>query len=379
MKTLFASTSDINIVKFLNASAARLRLLCDPDFVADLYYARRDDRHAVELEVPVDTYSIETMEMLHRQAMQPAGAPLYVVASPAGEAERLAQLREDYPELRFAGLAQDVVAALVAQAQHKVFEPPPAQPLSDEPLSTAAAPVRLAVLFATPRSGSSYVCDVLEALGIGRPKEHLRDTLIELFASRYRFDRPAAIRNFLHFSAKDGWVGTKLITHFVSDFMDSCGLAELDQALGGGVEVFPIFLDRSDRSLQAISGELAARRGVWHVTDAASRAKLGNQPAIRYNFHSVLKRYIGYGSQSAFLDSLRALFDHRLDLVYETDVLDPDRLRAKICEFLDVSADDRDFSKPESRERIANEVNESFKQQFLEDFERHFKRLPLVA
>ncbi len=369
MKTLFASTSDINVVKFLNASAAKVRLLCDPDFVADLYYARRDDRHAVELEVPVDTYSIETMEMLHRQAMQPDGAPLYVVASPAGEAERLAQLREDYPELRFAGLAQDVVAALVAQAQHKVFEPPAARP----------APVRLAVLFATPRSGSSYVCDLLEALGIGRPKEHLRDTLIELFASRYRFDRPAAIRNFLQFSAKDGWVGTKLITHFVSDFMDSCGLAELDQALGDGMEVFPIFLDRSDRSLQAISGELAARRGVWHVTDAASREKIGSLPEIRYNFHSLLKRYIGYGSQSAFLESLRSLFDRRLDLVYETDVLDTDRLRTKICDFLAVSARNRDLSKAENRERIANEVNESFKQQFLEDFERHFKRLPLVA
>lgn len=369
MKTLFASTSDIDVVKFLNASAARLRLLCDPDFVADLYYARRDDKRAAPLEVPIDTLSIETMEMLHRQAMQPDGAPLYVVASPAGEARRLAQLREDYPELRFVGLAQDVVAALVAQAQHKVFEPPAAE----------AAPVRLAVLFATPRSGSSYVCDLLEALGIGRPKEHLRDTLIELFASSYRFDKPAAIRNFLRFSAKGGWVGTKLITHFVSDFMDSCGLADVDQALDGRIEVFPIFLDRSDRSLQAISGELAARRGVWHVTDAASREKIGSLPEIRYNFHSVLKRYIGYGSQSAFLESLRSLFDRRLDLLYETDVLDNQRLRATICDFLGVSAQDRDFSKAESRERIANEVNDSFKHQFLEDFQRRFKRLPLVA
>jgi LPS sulfotransferase NodH len=372
MKTLFAANSEIRLVRFLNDHSRRLRLLCDPGFVADLYYARRDEKDAPELTAPVQALSIETMDSLRALAAGNDEPPLFVVAAPANEAERLRTLREEYPKLAFVGLAEHVVPALVAQAAHRLFEPAPASGKPGEPL-------KLAIVFATPRSGSSYVCDILDGLGVGRPKEHLRDTLIELFASSYRFDKIAAIRNFLRYSARDGWVGTKLITHFVDDFVTTCGLADVATAFDIPIDIYPIFLDRQDRTMQAISGELAARRGVWHITDATSRQKIDGARAVRYDFHSILKRYLGYSSQSAFLGALRELFGRRLDLVYETDVVDQLALADRLATFLGVDGKDRSFVKAAQRERIANSLNDQFRASFANDYFQRFGSLPRKA
>ncbi len=372
MKTLFAASSEINIVRFLNDNAKKLTLLCDPGFVADLYYARRDAKDAPELAVPVQALSIETMDGLRHLAAAETKPPLLVVAAPTHEADRLRTLRETYPALTFVGLAQHVVPALVAHAAHKLFE-------TDATVDAPCPPLKLAVVFATPRSGSSLVCDLLEGLGIGRPKEHLRDTLIELFASSYRFDKVAAIRNFLRYSARDGWVGTKLITHFVEDYVTTCGLADVAAALELPLDVYPIFLDRQDRTMQAISGELAARRGVWHVTDAASRDRIEAAEAVRYDFYSILKRYLGYASQSAYLEALRALFERRLDLVYERDVVDQAALVERLAAFLGVDAAGRSFAKAAQRERIADGVNDAFRTAFTNDFAVRFGCRPRLA
>jgi LPS sulfotransferase NodH len=369
MKTLFAATSEIRLVQFLNDHSRRLKLLCDPGFVADLYYARRDEKEAPELTVPIQALSIETMDGLRALAAASDEPPLFVVASPANEAERLRTLRDEYPKLTFIGLAEHVVPALVAQAAHKIFEPCPA-------LVEPGAPLKLVIVFATPRSGSSYVCDVLEGMGIGRPKEHLRDTLIELFASSYRFDKSAAIRNFLRYSAKDGWVGTKLITHFVEDFVTTCGLADVAAAVEIPIDIYPIFLDRQDRAMQAISGELAARRGVWHITDAESRQKFAEAAPVRYDFYSILKRYIGYSSQSAFLQAMRTIFERRLELIYETDVVEQSVLVDRLATFLGVDAMDSSFAKAEQRERIADGLNDQFQVAFANDFIKRFGSRP---
>lgn len=369
MKTLFAATSEIRLVRFLNDHSTKLRLLCDPAFVADLYYARRDEKDAAELTVPIQALSIETMDSLRALAAARDEPPLFVVASPANEAERLRTLRDEYPRITFVGLAEHVVPALVAQAAHKVFEPSPT-------LAELRAPLKLAIVFATPRSGSSYVCDILEGMGIGRPKEHLRDTLIELFASSYRFDKSAAIRNFLRYSAKDGWVGTKLITHFVEDFVTTCGLADVAAAFEIPIDIYPIFLDRQDRAMQAISGELASRRGIWHVTDAASRQKVADAAPVRYDFYSILKRYIGYSSQSAFLEAMRTIFERRLELIYETDVVECSGLVDRLAAFLGVDAKDSNFAKAAQRERIADGLNAKFQATFAEDFIQRFGRCP---
>lgn len=369
MKTLFAATSEIRLVRFLNENSRKLKLLCDPGFVADLYYARLDEKDAPELTVPIQALSIEVLDGLRALAAASDKPPLLVVASPANEAERLRTLRDEYPKLTFVGLAEHVVPALVAQAAHKLFEPHPV-------LVGPGAPLKLAIVFATPRSGSSYVCDILEGLGIGRPREHLRDTLIELFASSYHFDKCAAIRNFLVYSAKDGWVGTKLITHFVEDFVTTCGLADVAAALDIPIDIYPIFLDRKDRAMQAISGELAARRGVWHITDAASRQKVAEAAAVRYDFYSILKRYIGYSSQSAFLEALRALYERRLELVYENDVVDHSGLVDRLATFLGVDAEDRCFAKAGQRERIAGGLNDQFRAAFASDFIQRFGSRP---
>lgn len=361
MKTLFAKCSEIKLVPFLNDNAKKLELLCDPSFVADLYYARRNEENAVELSFPIETLSTETFDRLRRISQSEGARPLFVIAAPNDEAARLRSLVTDYPELDFVGLAEHVVPAIVAQSAHKLFDP-----LSG--LELPMGPLKLVLVVATPRSGSSYVCDVLEGLGIGRPKEHLRDTLIELFASGYKFDKPAAIRNFLFYCQRSGWVGTKLITHFVEDFITTCGLSDVSKALDIPIESYAIFLDRNDRARQAISGELAARRGIWHVTNAASRKKVAESKAIHYDFYSILKRYIGYSAQSSYLDALRPFFPRRLEIFYENDVVDHDSLIARLTEYLGVDPSKCSFAKADQRERIAGDLNDDFKAAFSRDF-----------
>ena len=117
-------------------------------------------------------------------------------------------------------------------------------------------------ILATPRSGSTYLCDLLSTTQIaGYPIEHLRLANQEL-ALNCNFDYLRLLYNLMqHRVTKNDVFGTKLISHF---------LFQLRQAKPKFKNIFKaidkyILLIRKDKVAQAVSLVLAQKTNVWHI------------------------------------------------------------------------------------------------------------------
>ena len=113
-----------------------------------------------------------------------------------------------------------------------------------------------------PRSGSTYLCDLLASTKIaGHPSEHLRLATQEL--SLYcNFDYLNLLGNVMQYRTTDNGVfGTKLISHFLFELQK----AELDfKQIFQSIDRF-ILLIRKDKLAQAISLVLAQKTEIWHI------------------------------------------------------------------------------------------------------------------
>lgn len=120
-----------------------------------------------------------------------------------------------------------------------------------------------------PRSGSTYLCDLLDSTAIsGHPSEHIRLATQEL-ALHCNFDYLNLLGNLMeHRTTSNGVFGTKLISHF---------LFELKQAKPDFKKVFQsidrfILLIRKDKVAQAVSLVLAQTTEVWHIHHNSKKA-----------------------------------------------------------------------------------------------------------
>lgn len=133
----------------------------------------------------------------------------------------------------------------------------------------------------TPRSGSTYLCDLLDSTAIaGHPAEHLRLATQEL-ARRCNFDYLPLLDNLMEYRTTGNDVfGTKLISHF---------LFELRQSKSDFKYIFQainkfILLIRQDKVAQAVSLVLAQKTEVWHLHHNPQ------QDAKQSNYQSKLAR-----------------------------------------------------------------------------------------
>ncbi|MEL6929386.1 MAG: Stf0 family sulfotransferase, partial [Cyanobacteria bacterium J06600_6] len=120
-----------------------------------------------------------------------------------------------------------------------------------------------------PRSGSTYLCDLLDSTTIaGHPSEHIRLATQEL-ALYCDFDYLNLLGNLMeHRTTSNDVFGTKLISHF---------LFELKQAKPNFQSVFKaidhfILLIRQDKVAQAVSLVLAQTTEVWHIHNNDKKA-----------------------------------------------------------------------------------------------------------
>ena len=253
--------------------------------------------------------------------------------------------------------------ALVAKTHHVVF--------ADLPQKLSAHTATLVI--ATPRSGSSLLADVLTDIGAGRVVEHLRKEVIEVLKSDYKFDFPAALRNFINFASVKGYFGTKLISHFLSDYLTQMNSLKDVTDVCAGLKLKVIFLDREDKAAQTISGYLASKRGLWHVTSESDAERLQQQPKPTLDFRRALTRYFLYQQQKGFLDSLRPLFPNALSLTYEEDLLGADLslLARRLTAFVDLRSKVGGLEKSSQRQRIADDETQDMAQ----DFRRKFREV----
>lgn len=117
-------------------------------------------------------------------------------------------------------------------------------------------------ILTTPRSGSTYFCDLLDSTNIaGHPSEHLRLAAQEL--TRYcNFDYLRLLHNLMqHRTTSNGVFGTKLISHFLFEFRQT--KPDFKQIFDS-IDKF-ILLVRRDKVAQAVSLVLAQKTEIWHI------------------------------------------------------------------------------------------------------------------
>ena len=194
-------------------------------------------------------------------------------------------------------------------------------------------------ILTTPRSGSSYLCDLLDSTNIaGHPSEHLRLAAQEL--ARYcNFNYLSLLDNLKQYrTTNNGVFGTKIISHF---------LFELKQTKPDFQQIFRsidkfILLVRQDKLAQAVSLEVAQQTEIWHLRDDVTRidyrSKLENIEIDNSLLNNVEQKYDFINRQEARLRKI--LSDNQiepLEVVYE-DILEDAQLQIdRIIEFLGIA------------------------------------------
>lgn len=370
MITLFSEKSELSALSFLANHVQHIGLIGpDHDLNAlpgELYLNKTGMLSGPLQGIPVIEFDDLSDEKLSDANDEPEGR-LWLVSHSQGEGLALKHLRETYPNHHFAGLGEALFPALVAKAPKELFRG----------LRRKAKCTCMSVVFAPPRSGSSFVSDVLGHVSQSSPREHLRNDVIEILASPYRFDRVVALRNFLRLiTGPTGHASTKIITHFMQERITDAGDIRVIAKVFKDIEVKAIVLDRDDKVAQCISGYLAANRGVWHLQNDRDAEKIQQSDSVKYKFPSLLPRYLGYRHQSYMLAFAREIFPDHLALEYSTDVEsgDVDALGSKLADFLGLTWTPDPNAK--TRSKLANSENERLIQQFRSDYKELFGSEP---
>jgi LPS sulfotransferase NodH len=114
----------------------------------------------------------------------------------------------------------------------------------------------------TPRSGSNFLCSILNSTNIaGYPKEHLRQASLDL-AKHCHFDYIRLLQILMTYQVTpNGVFGTKFISHFLKDFQQT--KFEFDRIFKSISKY--IYLVRRDKIAQAVSIIIAQKTNVWHI------------------------------------------------------------------------------------------------------------------
>ncbi len=367
MIALFTPGAEISALTFLGRHAQSVGLIApqgELSMLPEEVYAPGAAHLTDTLsDVPVIRLDQETPAQL---AAHEPGTRLWFVADSSDEPAALSRLRGACPDHQFAGVGEALLPAMIARKPQTLLTGAP---------QTACQQITL--IFAPPRSGSSFVADVVSHVTGAQTREHLRNDVIQSMAAAYKFDRSAAMRAFLSLaSSPDGQVSTKIISHFLQDYIGSAaGLGELREVFEG-ISFKVIIIERADKVAQAISGYLAARRGIWHLENEKQAAKLAASDEVSYQFDYLLPRYLGYRHQSYVLDFMREIFPEHLSLEYAHDIEDGDfaGLSNRIADFLDLP---RPSTLPETtRSRLSNAENDRLCAQFRADYAALFGQPP---
>ena len=259
-----------------------------------------------------------------------------VVASLEDEAALLPAVKEQVSqltsELTVLGLFSDIFINLLCH-----------RPLLKTSSVHTQRPEKSYAIVTTPRSGSTYLCDLLDSTKIaGHPLEHLRLAAQEL--SRYcSFNYLKLLDNLMEYRITDNGVfGTKFISHFLFEFQqtkpDFCQIFQ-------SIDQF-ILLVRKDKVAQAVSLVLAQKTNVWHLRNNAKNStnyqlKLENIKIDGVLLDEVAQKYDFIKKQEARLKQVLA--DNQIEplvIIYE-DILEDSQLQVnRILDFLAIAKPD---------------------------------------
>lgn len=197
-------------------------------------------------------------------------------------------------------------------------------------------------ILTTPRSGSTYFCELLDSTGIaGHPYEHLRLAAQEL-TRHCNFDYLRLLYNLMQYrTTSNGVFGTKLISHFLFEFLRATPDC---QQIFDSIDKY-ILLVRRDKVAQAVSLVLAQKTEIWHIrhhnntnnNNISYQSKLDHIDINDALLKNVEQKYNFINNQEARLKKILAKHEiEALELAYEDIVEDAKLQTNRILNFLGI-------------------------------------------
>lgn len=288
----------------------------------------------------------------------------------------------------------------------------PADPvaIADEERIT---PTRSYLVCATPRSGSTLLCNGLESTGVaGRPREYfeelketgvprrpreyfwgLRSTeVIRLLPQDSQLDRSSEQRptwdrdeyaRHLHASVREGTTpngvfGAKLMWSYFSDFLELMRGIPRFGGMGDGSllnAAFPelryVFISRSDKVRQAVSLWRALQTWVWRNQEKTATDEPMPEQRSVYSFDAIdhlleqLRRH-----EDAWRGFFFRIGQRPLSLFYEEVAGDLEGSVARVLDTLRIERPQGSSPIRQALTRQSDELSESWVQSYLEDVSR---------
>lgn len=223
-------------------------------------------------------------------------------------------------------------------------------------------------IFATPRTGSYYLCELLYRAGIGVPKEHLRPAPVRLFRSASGFQPQRFAANLTRSATAGTFFGTKLISHYLLDAVEGNTRRHLLRRWIERHDIRLIHLVREDVVQQAASAVVAIRRDSWRFERSNRHPNLTPPP---YDFDELFRFFDAFRRQNRILESFLDSFPRVHRVTYEALESDPLARLNDILAFL--GAPGRDTVPAVDSLKIRNDETEAFAERFREELHRRGK------
>lgn len=254
----------------------------------------------------------------------PADVKRAFAHDPDDEGGLLARLRAARPDLEVEGWTGLIPVLVADRKLHALDAPQPPLPAH-----------RFAVV-CTPRTGSTFLCELLEAGGLGAAREHLRRPL--LYALRHGLSIEAAFDLVQRHGSADGVFGTKLISHFLFDAVGQTRSA--DFLRGWAAQGFRFIRLRRDPVAQTLSKYSAKHSGVWHARGGLAEGRRRRLENVAYDFAELCEIQQRTLEEDRALDEAMAGLppDRVLALDYDDVVATPLDTLARVAAFLGLPA-----------------------------------------
>ncbi len=198
----------------------------------------------------------------------------------------------------------------------------------------------------TPRSGSTFLCDLLQKSNLaGYPAEHLRRPA-EVLARYCQFDYIRYMKILMTRRVTPNKVfGTKLISHFLINYREEgLGFDSFFKTYFNKI----IYLQRRDKVAQAISLYLAKTTGIWHIFNDEIREqynfKISQIHADQCQVEEIKSLYDFLVRQENFIESF--LQDHNivpLRIDYENLVKSKEKYLNDVFDYLELNTDGYEY------------------------------------
>lgn len=256
------------------------------DYKLDHFLASR--KAAAHLVAPA-----EVLQHLHTLAPQapwssstgldgvPADKKRLFIYDPHNETALLHAAQQRHPQMDALGVLHHVIPRLACSPNGRKGE------MGAKP---QGAPQQHFAVVCTPRTGSTFYCELLQAGGLGAAREHLRPPLVHVLRQPH-VAREQVFNEVLSCGQVGGLFGTKIISEFLFDAVGKPQAAETLACLHERGFQF-IHLSR-DLAEQAVSKYVAARTDLWHVhgeVRSQHQARIAQVPYDQAELHQLYRR-----------------------------------------------------------------------------------------